>query len=78
MKCPRCDADAHPLETRTRQDGVVRRRYSCKNDHRFTTLEAHVDDSETQVHKKPKTAEKRGKPGLSALWIRSNGSGRAQ
>ena len=40
--------------------------------------EQHLDDSETQVHKKPKTAEKRGKPGLSALWIRPNGSGGAQ
>jgi len=78
MKCPQCNADAHSLETRTRQDGVVRRRYSCKNNHRFTTLEAHVNDSETQVHQKPKTVEKRGKPGLSALWIRAHDPGGAQ
>jgi len=73
MKCPQCNADAYSLETRTRQDGVVRRRYLCKSDHRFTTLEAYVNDTETQVRTKPQATESSGRLGLSALWIRPHG-----
>ena len=39
MKCPRCDAWAEVLETRTKEDNTVRRRYECANLHRFTTIE---------------------------------------
>jgi transcriptional regulator NrdR family protein len=39
MKCPVCHAWTYNLETRTNQDGTVRRRYECGNLHRFSTLE---------------------------------------
>lgn len=39
MKCPRCNAWAEVLETRTKEDNTVRRRYQCANLHRFTTIE---------------------------------------
>lgn len=38
MKC-RCGAWSDVLETRTRADGVKRRRYVCANGHRFSTIE---------------------------------------
>lgn len=38
MKCPRCNAQAKPLDKRV-EDTVVRRRYECDNHHRFTTIE---------------------------------------
>jgi transcriptional regulator NrdR family protein len=44
MKCPHCKAWVEVLETRMRADGVKRRRYTCANMHRFTTLEAVVED----------------------------------
>lgn len=44
MKCYQCKAWAEVLETRTRSDGVTRRRYECANTHRFTTLEVVVED----------------------------------
>lgn len=44
MKCPFCKAWATVLETRTRSDGVMRRRYVCANIHRFTTHEIVVRD----------------------------------
>lgn len=44
MKCYQCKAWAEVLETRTRSDGVTRRRYECANMHRFTTLEVVVQD----------------------------------
>ena len=74
MKCPECNEKAKPLETRTRVDGLVRRRYQCPQEHKFTTLEALVDDSETQLHKKQKTIKTRGRAGLSTLWFSVNGS----
>lgn len=40
MKCPVCNAWTLNLETRTNQDGTVRRRYECANTHRFSTLES--------------------------------------
>jgi transcriptional regulator NrdR family protein len=43
MKCPECKKWASVLETRTRKDGVVRRRYVCANLHKFTTLEVLVE-----------------------------------
>ena len=39
MKCPRCNSWAQVLETRTKEDATVRRRYECGNLHRFTTIE---------------------------------------
>lgn len=70
MKCPECNSDSLAMETRTRQDGVKRRRYVClSNNHKFTTLEAIVDDSETQLRQKPKAVKTRGRAGLSALWF---------
>ena len=39
MKCPECGRKGLTLETRTRQDGAVRRRYHCTQGHKFTTLE---------------------------------------
>lgn len=39
MKCPVCNAWTYNLETRTNQDGTVRRRYECANTHRFSTIE---------------------------------------
>lgn len=44
MKCPVCKTYAEVLETRTRADGVTRRRYLCANLHRFTTLEVIIED----------------------------------
>jgi transcriptional regulator NrdR family protein len=44
MKCPQCNTYTEVLETRTRSDGVVRRRYLCANLHRFTTLEVVVEE----------------------------------
>ena len=44
MKCPACKAYTEVLETRTRADGVTRRRYMCANLHRFTTLEVIIED----------------------------------
>lgn len=39
MKCPDCGAWTSVLETRSPATGVVRRRYVCANEHRFTTAE---------------------------------------
>ena len=75
MKCPECNEKAKPLETRTRQSGVIRRRYECPQHHKFTTLEAIVDDSETQLHPKQKATKTRGRAGLSAMWFSNNGAG---
>ena len=77
MNCPECDQKAYTLETRTRQDRVVRRRYSCVNQHLFTTLEAILEVSETQIHPKHKAPKGRGKLGLHALWFGNNGAGSA-
>jgi transcriptional regulator NrdR family protein len=44
MKCPVCKTFTEVLETRTRADGVTRRRYLCANLHRFTTLEVIIED----------------------------------
>lgn len=44
MKCPFCKTWTTVLETRTRSDGVMRRRYVCANMHRFTTHEIVVRD----------------------------------
>jgi len=74
MKCPVCNEKSKPSETRTRGDGIVRRRYECPQQHKFTTLEAIVDDSETQLHPKQKTIKTRGRAGLSAMWFSNNGS----
>lgn len=40
MKCPRCDTWADVVETRQRENFKYRR-YSCANNHRFTTREYH-------------------------------------
>jgi transcriptional regulator NrdR family protein len=48
MKCPQCNTYTEVLETRTRADGVVRRRYLCANMHRFTTLEVVVEERKTK------------------------------
>ena len=69
MKCPECGMRARILETRTRDDGVIRRRYGCFNEHLFTSLEALVEISETQLHKKHEVIKTRGRVGLSALWF---------
>ena len=69
MKCPECGIKAKILETRTRDDGVVRRRYGCFNDHLFTSLEALVEISETQLHKKHKAAPASCKPRMSGMWF---------
>jgi len=45
MNCPRCNAWADVLETRTREDNTKRRRYECANGHRFTTLEYVREDA---------------------------------
>lgn len=39
MKCPHCKAWTFCLETRTRPNGIRRRRYECANGHRFSTEE---------------------------------------
>jgi transcriptional regulator NrdR family protein len=74
MKCPECNEKAIILETRTRQNNVIRRRYKCAQDHKFTTLEALVDDTETQIHPKHKATKTRGPIGLSAVWFGNNSS----
>jgi len=45
MKCPRCNAWADVLETRTKEDNTKRRRYECGNGHRFTTFEYVAPDT---------------------------------
>jgi transcriptional regulator NrdR family protein len=52
MKCPQCNTYTEVLETRTRTDGVVRRRYMCANMHRFTTLEVVVEDRQKKEKQK--------------------------
>lgn len=41
MRCPHCETERgiRVLETRTRQDGTKRRKYKCKNQHIFNTVE---------------------------------------
>jgi len=39
MKCPVCKKWVSTLETRTRPNNEVYRRYQCANEHRFTTKE---------------------------------------
>jgi len=51
MRCPQCKTYTEVLETRTRSDGVVRRRYLCANMHRFTTLEVVVEDCKVKEKK---------------------------
>ena len=51
MKCPACKTYVEVLETRTRVDGVTRRRYLCANMHRFTTLEVVVEDKKQMKEK---------------------------
>jgi hypothetical protein len=54
MKCPDCNAWALVLETRTRQDGTIYRRYKCANLHRFSSKEApYVSDSNQPAKKEP-------------------------
>ena len=69
MKCPECGIKAKILETRTRPDGVIRRRYKCLNEHLFTSLEALVEISETQLHPKYKTVTPSRKPRMSGMWF---------
>lgn len=52
MKCPECQRKGMTLETRTRLDGAVRRRYYCTQGHKFTTLEFVVEKKDEQ----PKTS----------------------
>ena len=40
VSCPTCGTWTRILETRTRPDNTVRRRYECANEHRFSTSEA--------------------------------------
>ena len=76
MKCPKCNLKAQTLETRTRRDQVVRRRYSCDNNHLFTTLEVIIDVPKAQLHKKPEVVKGRGKFELHEMWLGANGTGR--
>ena len=39
MKCPRCGADSHVLETRSFEHGQTLRQRECFNMHRYTTVE---------------------------------------
>lgn len=45
MKCPRCGADSHILDTRQAGSTTTHRRRECEGDdtHRFVTVEIHVD-----------------------------------
>lgn len=38
IRCPECGSTTKTLSTRTRDDGLKRRRHECRNGHRFTTL----------------------------------------
>ena len=51
MRCPQCNTYTEVLETRTRLDNVVRRRYLCANMHRFTTLEVALEDRKVKEKK---------------------------
>lgn len=48
MNCPNCNMRANVIETRTRPDGSVRRRYQCSAPHarRFTTIERRIEQRE--------------------------------
>ena len=50
MKCPRCSLETQVLATRTRPDGVKRRRYVClgPRPHRFSTIEQLAQPDESQ------------------------------
>lgn len=41
-KCPQCGAWTDTAETRQIDEGIVRRRYRCANDHTFVTLTTEV------------------------------------
>lgn len=60
MKCPRCTAWANVIETRPRQDNVIRRRYECANLHRFTTVEYSLDGLTPEEIRKFKPTTKDG------------------
>lgn len=49
MKCPRCSAESHVLETTTGKHGTVARRCECEQGHRFTTVEAVQPPNERSV-----------------------------
>lgn len=42
LDCPVCRKWANVLDTRTVEEGVVRRKYECANGHRFVTLSHEV------------------------------------
>lgn len=39
MKCPECNGWAKVMDSRQRSDGSRIRRYECRNEHRFTSVE---------------------------------------
>lgn len=39
MKCPKCSGWAKIVDSRQRDDGTRIRRYECRNEHRFTSVE---------------------------------------
>ena len=39
MKCPKCSGWAKVMDSRQRDDGSRIRRYECRNEHRFTSVE---------------------------------------
>lgn len=55
LLCPACNAWTEVLETRTK-DNIVRRRYRCANEHRFSTKEVIVPSKAYRVNPKSKRA----------------------
>ena len=49
LLCPECNAWTEVLETRTKNN-VVRRRYRCANEHRFSTQENIVPSKAYRVY----------------------------
>ena len=54
VSCPTCGTWTRVLQSRTRDDNTVYRRYECANEHRFSTKEVVTDK-----HTKEKKHERR-------------------
>ncbi len=64
MNCFECNLRANVIETRTRPDGSVRRRYQCSAPHasapharRFTTIERRIEQREPPANENHDTMQ---------------------
>lgn len=71
MRCPECGSSCRTLETRSRPDGLKRRRYECKKGHRFTTL-----SSAANLHISPMRNKEKAMSEMTIVPPRRKGSRR--